>query len=382
MKKIISCILVIGMVITIVGCQKPVGQETTDTAGQTEPLIESGPISIDAPFTAVGLPTITEEVTAEDGTVLFSKTYPNLSLTLSGQAAADLIIVDFLNKVDAAVASADSIAESAKEKYTGSGSWTPYSYQIAYRPARIDRGVLSLFGITTTYSGGSHPEYACVSASYNLLTGDPLTLGSILTHVDSLEPLCELVISKLEAQAEEKSLRTGFQADIRQRFAGEESYDDDWYFSDTGLCFYFAPYEIAPYSSGVITAQIPYSELVGIIGDEFFPAENQIQNGNAQVVPYSAEAAAKYSHISEMIFDNDGQMYFVEADSCIQNIRLTSTQTAAEQTGTQARETVYKALYLNPGDAIMVQIAEENAGTITIEYEQDGQLVRIPLVSE
>lgn len=378
MKKVISYILILCLLLVAAGCKKNPASDTPAAAEPSTP-VDSAPESVTAPYAAVCLPIVNDEIKSDDGVTIFSKSYQDMQLTLSGQVTADTIILDFMNKVDAAVLSSDAIAEAAMYSYPTSGNWIPYSFTMRYVPMRIDAGVLSLFGSTITYSGGSHPEYACISANYNLVSGDSLTLGSILTHVDKIDDLRDLVIEKLDAQAEEKVLQSGYRDVINDRFAGEESYDGDWYFSETGLCFYFAPYEIAPYSSGVIIAEIPYSELNGIIADEFFPAENSIQNGNAKIVPFSEEASQSYNETSPLILDNNGQMYFVEADSCITSIKIYQKNTDAN---TETEDAVYMAYYLNPGDAIMIQVLPENAANIFIRYVHDGKTVSIPLISE
>ena len=370
MRKLLCCTLVLCMMFAVCGCNRH-----SDTEPTTEPIISNEPIVINRRMTAVSLPAVTAPpVAADDGTVLFTYTYQNIALTLDGQEAADQIIIDFLNRVDSTRAAAESIAEAAKGAYTGSEFWTPYVFRVTYNPTRLDSSVLSLFGNSVSYSGGAHPDLACVSANYNLLTGETLTLGSILTHVDSVELLCNLVIDKLAVQAEEKHLRSGYEVDIRQRFAGEESYDEDFYFSENGLCFYFAPYEIAPYSSGVIIAEIPYSELSGIIADEFFPGEKQAPESTLQVLPFNQEDAANYNQISELILDPEGEMYILTVDNCTFNIRVNVKQTTYNDS-----YTAYASQFLNPGDGIVVQISEEHIADVQIQYESAGQTITLPI---
>lgn len=375
MKKITSAILSACLLLSLVGCQKPV------TSGSEPDVIATGPadipavITMDVPFTAVSVPSVTESAVADDGTVIFTKSYQSIALTLSGQAAADQIVLDFLNRVDTACANADSISDAAKSAYSGSENWIPFTCSVKFNPTRIDQGVLSLFGNSVSYTGGSHPDYSCVAANYNLITGESLTLGSILTHVDAVDKLCRLVIEELDGQAQEKNLRSGYEDQIKQRFAGEESYDDDWYFSESGLCFYFAPYEIAPYSSGVIIAEVPYDKLVDIIADEFFPPERQNLTGTVSFRTFDSETT-QYAHISELIFDNEGQMYALQADSCVQDIRLIVTNA---ETGDSY--TAYAALYLNPNDAIIIQCDADALSTMQVQYQSGDQIVTLPLTA-
>lgn len=379
MKKIFSLLLIICLLIITVGCKKDKQTAINDIpeTEATEPTAEAKgePVTLTAAYAAVSLPIETKEITADDGTVIFTRSHQTMRLTLSGQVTADLIITDFMSRVDNTTSTADTIEETAKAAYPNSHNWIPYSTKLRYTPTRIDASVLSLYGTNITFTGGSHPDYTCLSANYSLITGDSLTLGSILTHEDKTEELKNLLIKKLDAQAEEKFLQQEYQAVIKDRFSGDESFDEKWYFSDNGLCFYFAPYEIAPYSSGVIVAEIPYSELSGIIADAYFPPESGHTNGNATVVPFSMEAAEKYAQTSEFMMDPEGDQYFIEADSCIQNI---SIAVLVEDPGGVNAETVYKAFYLNPGDAIMVQT--NHAEDLVINYMQGDEMITLPII--
>lgn len=380
MKKIISWLLACCLILCATGCKKDTPAATPTESNVSDITIE--PIILDAPFLAVGLPAINNQVAHQDGTCIFTSNQPYMTLTMDGQATAELIINDFMNRVSNSMGTAEALKDAAAAAYeTNPTNWVPYSVEINYTPARIDPNVLSLFGIITTYSGGSHPDYTCVSASYNMISGDPLTLGSILTHESAIPSLRDLLIRQLEAQAEEKFLRENFQEDIKQRFANDVSFDEDWYFSATGLCFYFAPYQIAPYSSGIIEAVIPYSDLVGIIEDAYFPAESSINNGSAKVLPFTMDAASGYKQTSELILDMDGEKFLVEADSCIQNIRIVQTRT---QTGRNDSvvSACYMAYCLNPGNAIMVQRAPSNEYLYSVQYLQNGNIINIPITQE
>ena len=375
MKKIITILLSMCMLLCLLGCQRNVATDTQpptdDTVAQNTPAVILG-----VPFTAVSVPTVTDEVKAEDGTVIFTKGHQDISMTLSGQAAADQIVLDFLNRIDAGCANADSILTAAKSAYASKGSsdnWIPYSCSIRFEPTRIDQAVLSLFGNNISYTGGSHPDYRCVAINYNLITGEALSLGSILTGVDGVDQLRKLVLSDLETQKQEKYLREGYEETVNQRFAGEESHDYNWYFSDEGICFYFAPYEIAPYSSGVIVAQVPYEQLVGIITDEFFPPERQNLSGTMEFVSFDSNNN-QYEHISELILDNGGQMHALQTDSCVQDIRIIVTDPL-----TYEDHTVYAALYLNPQEAIVIQSNDTQLRNMHVEYQSNGETVSLPL---
>ena len=381
MKKFTVFLLFVSLTLALFGCAEAEIAQTTIPTESTEipttaetTLVVTEPINLSGPMTAVSLPAVTETATAEDCTTLFQYTYQNMSLTLSAQATADQVILDFLSRIDATRATAESILSSANAGYTGSANWIPYLCQVTYNPQRIDRGVLSLYGTMITYTGASHPDTSCVSANYDLLTGDVLTLGSILTDESVIDPLCQLVIDHLNEIAEEKYLRSGFEADVKARFSGEASYDEAWYFSQTGLCFYFAPYEIAPYSSGVIVAEVPYGELVDIIMDEFFPAEQQPLSGTLSAMPFTTDDAAQFTQISELILDQDGNMSIIYCDSSVHHVSVLVSDPA-----TELSYVAYAAEYLNPGDAITIAYNDAQSYNIQIEYISNGEICVLDL---
>ena len=55
--------------------------------------------------------------------------------------------------------------------------------------------------------------------------------------------------------------------------AAPELKNRHWYFAADGFHIVFDPYEIAPYAAGSITAAVPYSELGGVIKEEYLPEE-------------------------------------------------------------------------------------------------------------
>ena len=314
---------------------------------------------------AVSVPTVSENTLAEDGTVIFSYTYQDMMLTVPDPEVANKVIIDFLSRIDTASSAAETICESAKASYNGSADWTPYLYSITYSPMRMDQGILSLFGSCVTYSGASHPERLSVSASYDLVTGYVLTLGSIMSAEASSNDFCDLVLAALDKIKDTKYLYEGYEDIVRQRFSQDESQDQDWYFSTNGLCFYFVPYEIAPYSSGVITAEIPYEDLAGLLYDGYFPAERETTTGSVQATVLEETDTTRFSQITELVLEADGQMVFLHTDGIVWDVKV---EYGAWDTSSTAFAPVYTALFssaLTPGDAIMLQTNELTALRLT-----------------
>lgn len=388
MKKCLAIVMLICLLLS--GCSQPSADQAQTTApiDDTTAGTEAETVSTEAstepdysqqPMFAVSVPTTVLETVSDDGNVIFRQTSQSMYLTMQDPDVADMIILDFLNRVDKIQADAESVRLDAENAYSGSENWNAYISDLVYSPTRIDQSVLSLYGSYVTYSGGMHPHYACTAANYDMVTGDVLTLGSILYHIDAIEPLCALVIEQLDAVAEEYNLFSNYQSTVRQRFAGEESYDEDWYFSDTGLCFYFAPYEIAPYTSGIIIAEIPYEELTGIIGDAFFPPEYDAVSGTVYPLSFEYAALDSFTQIAEVTLDTDGEMLLLYTDTVVTDIRL--TMGAWNESGTEftANYTVFATNALSPGSAIMLKATPDTMAALQLSYRSAEEIVTVTL---
>ena len=365
MKKYLSFILCICFVLA--GCAVKMPQEPLSTTTPTVTAHDAIVPQQEAMY-SVSVPVVAENTLAEDRTVIFSYTRPTMMLTIPEPDIANKVIIDFQSRIEKTSSTASAIRASAENRYNETENWTPHLYNITYNPTRIDPGVLSLIGTCVTYTGGSHPERLSVAANYDLVTGDVLTLGSIMSASATTTDFCNLAISALNALKDQKNLYDDFESYVYTRISRDESQNQDWYFSTTGLCFFFDPYEIAPYASGTIIAEIPYSDLAGLIYEGYFPAEQEITSGTISAQMLDAENVP-FTQIAELVLDADGDMALLYTDGIVWNVTV---EYGAWDTANESFAPVYTALFssaLSPGDGIMIQSNEFQALRITY---QDG----------
>lgn len=388
MRRKLAAVMVLALILS--GCGTSFGNTETTEASIVETLktsvteateLQTGThnqeTSAPLPMITVSVPVISEDTTAEDGTVIFRVITQNMRLVMQDPDVADRIIVDFLNRIDHVASTHDETLQQAKTAYQPSDTWTPFLCSITYAPQRIDQSVLSLYGSNVHYNGGAHAVLTSHAANYNIVTGDVLTLGSIITDESSVEKLCSLTIQKLSDIADEKYLRDGFEETVRHRFSVEESYDEDWYFTTTGLCFYFDQYAIAPYASGVITAEIQYAELVGIIDDAFFPPELEECTGTVMTAPAENTDMTKFTRISEVVVDAEAPMYVIHCNDTVQNLRVTLNDAELG-----SGYTIFAAQTLCSSDAVVIQADPSLFHRLDITYDSNGQTVTVPLLSD
>ena len=193
-----------------------------------------------------------------------------------------------------------------------------------------------------------------ISANYNLVTGDMLTLGSILYHADTKDDLAALVISHLENR-DDLMLYDEFRRTVNARFQLDESQDEDFYFSATGLCFYFAPYEIAPRSYGTVVVEIPYNKLTGIIDDAYFPAERSFTNGALVISPFQDADLESYHQFVEIVATSDATKLLLTTDSAVQDIRISELIWAKDGMSYTQTKNIFASNFLYKDNAILLE---------------------------
>ena len=375
MMKIIAILLCFAVLLTGCGVQQesiepvlPEGETIANVqeVAPSETEIEPEPEEVMLPteLLAVSVPAVSDVFEADDGTEIFSYTSQHMQFIFPDASIAEKVILDFLNRIDSGRANAENLRNAALFDYQPEMPWTPYFYQTLYSPTRIDRGVLSLFGIQHSYSGGIHGNMNCIAANYDLTTGDVLTLGSIM-HMDAdKDAFIQIISNKLAEKQEEYQLYDDFQDGVLTRLNVDENLYEDFYFTPSGLCFFFSPYEIAPYSSGIITVEIPYSELPGLIYDGYFPEERQEIFGSMLSDSFSAMDMDQFNNMAELNLSNDGESIVVYPDGSVEDIRIDVCADGVSR----PKYTAFAAYQMSNQDAIVIHTSEDLMNSITISY--------------
>ena len=379
MKKILSILLCTAVLLCLPACKDT--DETVPTTTQAiavttseSTLPEETLPQVDLPHIPVAAVTLTPTTEAEilpDGTVLFEYNYPTIHLALPDGEMAETVMLDFLNRIDATGAQAQQVKEAAEEFYTGKAGWNTYFYNLTFSPMRIDAGVLSLYGMESSYSGGMHPNHNACAVNYDLTTGKALKLRHILTADASADKLTSLICSVLAQEAD--ILFSDYALCVEDRFAGDFGADEQWYLSDTGLCFFFSPYEVAPYNAGTIIAELPYEALTGILLDDFFPHETVITKGTIRLQALEDLAGLNnYSNYSEITLDSGGTSVLISTNSLVYQVKVELGEWNADGTVFTPYSTVFAANAMNRDDAIILKASlSEGLPNIRIQFTSE-----------
>lgn len=328
-----------------------------------------------APFLAVSVPMTTDYFYADDSTELFSHSYQYMKLSFPDEEVVQKVTVDFLNRVDAGQKDAQNIQEMAEESFAQSSQWIPYFYRVIYNPTRIDYSVLSLYGMQNSYSGGMHGDMSGIAANYDMLTGDVLTFGSIM-HADAdKEDFIQVVLSKLSEIADTYYLYEDYEVAVRQRLSGDENLYEDFYFTTTGLNFFFSPYEIAPYSSGIIAVEIPYNELVGLLYEDYFPVTHNSAGGKMELDVYADIPIDQFNSIIEVNLEGNEELYILHSKGVVKDVQIS----VAGDHATVPEYTAFLAYELTDYDAVVLQLAENGTKYLNISYLSNSERHNVAL---
>lgn len=359
MKRPFSIILCLCLALAAGGCaQDPEVPETTGNLPTTNVIITpptepAPPEIIQQPMHAIAMPTVTESTLAEDGTLLFTKTYQKFQLLMSNTEVSDIISTDLQSRLGTALYDAADIEATARISYDPQAPWSPYLMEVTYTPTRIDQAVLSLFGNHLSYRGSIHPSLITESITYDLATGNALTLGDILADEVDGTDICGLIVEALAPRAEQ-DLYGDHQEVLQDRFSHNYEGLVDWYFSRTGLCFHFSPYDIAPYSSGTIIAEIPYEKLTGIILEKYLPATQEVPTGSIYAETFLEDDAERFPFIANVELDPNGTKILLHPDATVTDIRIECGSWSSDGTLYIPSSTVFAADSIGLGNAIVV----------------------------
>lgn len=374
MKKTIIILITVSLVFS--GCfampepTQPTEPQVTaypTTAPQEETTQEATlPLSdYQTPMVSFASPTVTENYGS--GSLVY--TFQTMELLLEDPQVSEWVTLELLNHTDFNSTEGPRLLAEAEQAGETIG------LTLLHTPARLDRGMLSL--VSTQVISGTGPKATGVMASstFDLITGRQLSLKDVLIPQYDAKALCGRIIDALEPLAKDGALYSDYSDVISDLFASNAPVEN-WYLSQNGLCVYFAPYEIAPYNLGTVTAEIPYDLLPGLLREAYFPGEMLGLVGELKCVP-GLEELQEQSQFRDLMLDQDGEEWVITARGAVEDLRIESGMIQDEQFISEA--TLFAAATLCQGDAIVLQAFQETLDKLYVTYRSGGETVSLPL---
>jgi len=247
--------------------------------------------------------------------------------------------------------------------------------------ARADSAVLSLVYSVYQYTGGAHGIYADRAYVFDTLTGEELGLDDISNDYDSF---AGFLVEYMDEMAENDPIVS---ASIEPEFLKETENgpalsallrEGSWYFSDEGLVIFSDVYELGTYVQGMAEFIIPYSELAGKIDERFIP---ESRDGEAKLEIRRLEDITDGStEICDLVVvDDDGEELCIIVEGTAYDVRIS----AVDYTDTffETAQLWYTSYLQNSGVQIQCHIPEGMPKLMISCAGDNGETVRL-LVSQ
>lgn len=353
MKKTISMLLCCAMLGTLCACQHGGDYEKRTYVPQFDMTVSYG-------FED-------EELKSDDGTTYYRQSLGTATVSSKDERAAERINSSLAELYVRFGADAEYTRRVAEDQTDG--EQIALSYYCAPSVTRCDTRVLSAVFDVSQDIGGIHADSTRTSRSYNADNGSLLTLADIAKNEEQLKTFIKNYVIGLAAGDDYK------EGGVSILFDDFESTINDlvdvganWYFSDGGLVFYANPYDIAPYSRGVLLFEIPYSALEEFIDEGFMPVEYEGENGMLLADDGDKLDRSSLNILGTVTVDEDGQSVVLSAEETVYNVKIYTSG-----------RMLWQRNYLTTGEGVEVKSFIPDAQpSIAVSYElADGtEIVR------
>ena len=279
MRKLLSTLLALSLALSLGACAVKVDPSEPDEPAKDELRIV---------FTEEHL-TKEAEYKADDGTVLLIEKYdlPQLEVRTSANevytppvsntavdvpqeyAAALAFNAEMQRAADALDASAQEALAMAREHYAGLDEeqrayWTNYAEELIVDDICQFSGLVSGWGGGYSNYGGAHGWESIRAWSFDLTTGEFLTLDGLDAQPSTDSALGKTLIDTLASEIVNRIYEEGLDDYLYDDFYSyvyDLSSNAHFYFSGSGMTVNFDAYVLGPYASGPQTFEIPYSHF-------------------------------------------------------------------------------------------------------------------------
>lgn len=328
MKRIISVLLCCVLLGTLCACQHVIDLEKRTPVPQFDMMASYS-------FTDT-------ELSNDDGTAYYRQSLGTAQISSKDEHAAERINASLAELYVKFRADAEYTRRVAEDQ-TG-GEIIELSYRCTPSVTRCDTRALSIVFDVSQDIGGLHADFTRISRSYNADTGALLSLADIAKNEEQLKTFIKNYVIGLAAGDEYKENGESILFEDFETAIGElVDAGSNWYLNDEGLVVYANPYDIAPYSSGVLLFEIPYSALEEFLSMELAPVDYEGDNGMILADNGFTVDRDSLKLLDTVTVDAEGQSVVLSAEETVYDVRVY----------TESR-TLWQRNYLTSGEGVEV----------------------------
>lgn len=268
---------------------------------------------------------------------------------------------------DGEVLAGQQLLEAAKEAIgEGNEEFYSYSQHVSMGSRRHDDRILSVITQRSAFSGGAHPSLTQYARNLDLEQLKVLRLEDVIR--EGREGRLEtMILQAVEDKFPDIGQQTLFEDYAAIISAGLEwgNMTECWFFTDKGLTVFYNQYELAPYAAGIISVELSYEDLDGILEPEYVPepCKGLAKGVELSLTPLDGKNTyyADFGGEDTVYISIDGSACSVQLSkvSYVQQTEVKETMlfsasrldgdTVIALTGTADREAIYKVEYCSDG---------------------------------
>ncbi|MGI5976507.1 MAG: DUF3298 domain-containing protein [Candidatus Limivicinus sp.] len=357
MKRILSLIFAVIMVLSLCGCDRldnlknveipPLRDPAAEEEVQETPAPSSLPEEKSAPANHVIVsiaPHKEEYFDPQNGTkLILTFSYETPAVYIEGRDEASGAVNEYIALLDETYCTGNdygagtadglnAMLEMATDNYsyiveTGAEDVPmEFASNRSVRVSRADSRILSLVYSDYSYTGGAHGNSVERAYIFDAQTGERLTLETLGENYEGLcDFLTEYMLELFEADSDgyySEKIEEGFvdDNDYEKAFRGLLR-DGSWYLDDNGMVIFSDVYELGSFAAGETEFRIPYSKLQEFFLESRMPlprsgsgsfslkGREEIEDGSAEV-------------IDRVVADEEGQDFWLQLDGIAYNVSI------------------------------------------------------------
>lgn len=244
--------------------------------------------------------------------------------------------------------------ELARQTENGDASgFSSYSLMRQMNVRYNARYLLSITYDDTSYLGGAHGYTGRYGHTFDIRTGQELTLADLTDNYDAflsaaVDQLKDIISYGAEYAA--YGLNDGYEDQLAGLFR-----DGNWYFNDEGLVLMANPYELAGYAAGLIEFTLPYAWLAYQIKADYLPTESTADGSLTAELSESADAAGNATYVCDTGTGGLGACVTFTASGTVENVELNAVTYLEYSNAYRTDGTLWYAGRLAGGESVCVQ---------------------------
>ncbi len=335
MKKLVYSILLVALLLSLWSCG-------VNTNREDRMENSAKPVTV-----AMTLSPVTQRIEQENDACTIEFRHQKVSLSISGHS-------DAAERIMSSIAKIQEDAVVAAQQKQRSANQAEFVSALYLTPGRVDDVVISFYAQRQGDVAGEHPEVQQAEArSFETVTGEPLSIADILADDVELNVLKDLLLHQIQNDAAQLVLNSDYESIVDKRFDTEHPSSAYWYFSASGLIYYFMPYELTSSVPGVLQFEISYTDLNGILDERFIPEETN--TATAPKADILGHISKDFDHTYTVVTDEEGEkvgLYDFPEDT---SVRICSGYWGIEDNQFYVTQTLFAGYGLTDRDRVEIR---------------------------